>query len=141
MLIVNDNICLKPIQDLQKFVDLAYEDNKRDYTKEQLNCLVATYGKGFWDVLVKGEYKGVVGYFVIDGCYILEALRDHSKGIFGISNSIAVGKFMLEHLFNETNEIRTLARVEDKAIQILCNKLGFKEISRENNLIFYKKEK
>ncbi len=134
-------VTLVPLIDIDYFLDIAELDNKQDATREEVAKMIQDWGKEFWQIEIDGTRRGVVGYFLINGYYVLESLKDHSAPKTGITYSLEVGKLMLDYLFTMTKVVRTGARLKDKGIQILCSKLGFREINRINNLVLYEKEK
>jgi len=131
---------LVPLKDLNYLIDLSVIENKGEYTREEITDTVNKYGREFWTVEIDGECLGVIGYFQIGEYYILEALKDHSKSNIGITNSIKAGHEVIETMRRFTNKIRTIARERDKAIQILCKKMGFNEIGTDSGYIIYEKE-
>jgi hypothetical protein len=141
MNLIGKRVRLEPLLDIDYLINLAYEDNKHLYTKEELNKLIDENFCEFWSIYLDGTRRGVAGYFVVSGVWILEALKDKSIKGTGISYSIEVGNLILDYMFQKTNKVRTSARIEDKGIQILCLKLGFKEIFRKDNLVIYEKER
>lgn len=134
-------VILEPLEDINYFLDLINKDNKYQYPVDQIKEMIEKDGQEFWSIILNGTRRGVVGYFKFNGIYALESFKDHSQPSTGISYSIEVGNLVLDYLFTLTNKVRTCARVEDKAVQILCKKLGFKQINSMNNLIIYEKEK
>ncbi len=139
MILQGKRVLLEPMLDVDYLLDLADKDNKHAYSKLEIKELVDNYGCEFWTIQLNGTRRGIVGYFKINGVYILEALKDHDAPPTGIGYSIEVGNLMLDYMFQITDKIRTMARVDDKAIQILCKKLGFKQIDIKDNLIIYEK--
>jgi hypothetical protein len=133
-------VILEPLEDLEYFLNLADLDNKYQYPREEIKAMIEKEGQEFWTIMIDGTRRGVVGYFKFNDVYALEALKDHSQPLTGITVSIEVGNLVLDYMFQFTNKVRTCARVSEKAIQILCKKLGFKEINRINNLVIYEKE-
>ena len=132
----------EPLEDINYFVELAVKDNAAHYDfykTEQILETVEKYGQKFWALYLNGTRRGVVGYFIYDGIYLMEALKDHSAPPTGIGYSIEVGKVVLEYLFSLTDRVRTFARIKDVGIQILCKKLGFGEIIRHGEFIIFEK--
>jgi RimJ/RimL family protein N-acetyltransferase len=143
-ILTGDRTTLRPMKDVEYLVGLASSDNKAD-TSAYSRKLVASNGGEFWDIFVKEEKKGVVGYFVINGVFVLEALIDHTVKPLGMICAIEAGNMVMVYLFKKTERIRTFARQENRVVQRLCLKLGFVEIARiEDNkekYIIYEKEK
>jgi hypothetical protein len=136
-----EHVTLQPLKDIEYAIDLAYKENKFRYPREQMADMFIAFGQEFWEAYFDGGRWGVVGYFKFDGAYVMEALVDHSVSSMGLRGSIEGGKLMMEYLFARTDKINTCARVEDRAIQILCRKLGFREIDQQQGLIIYGKER
>jgi len=134
-------VILEPLEDIDYFLDLVEKDNKKLCTREEVLDYIKTNGGEFWLISLDNIRRGVVGYFKVNGQYIMEAIKDHSAPLTGISYSVEVGNLVLEYMFNLTNKIKTCAMVKDKSIQILCRKLGFIEINRKKDIIIYEKEK
>lgn len=139
ILITGKRVKFEPLKDINYFVELAVAENDGLYTKEQIAETIKTYGQKFWALYLDGTRRGVVGYFIYEGTYLMEALKDHSAPPTGIGYSIEVGQVVLEYLFNLTDKVRTFARIKDVGIQILCKKLGFKEVLRHGDFIIYEK--
>lgn len=133
----SERVVLEPLKDISYFADLAVKENGYIFSKEQIIETIETYGQEFWEVCLDGVRIGIVGYFIIDGIYLMEALKDHSTHPTGMSISVEVGLTVLEYLFKLTDEVRTFARKEDIAIQLLCRKVGFMELFRHDDYIIY----
>jgi hypothetical protein len=134
-------VILEPLEDIEYFLNLAERHNKNLCSKKELNDYIKTNGGEFWLITLNGIKRGVVGYFKDHNVYVMEAVKDNSAPPTGISYSIEVGELVIEYIFNLTDRLRTCALVKDKAIQILCKKLGFREISRDQDLIIYERVK
>lgn len=141
MNLIGKRLTLEPLLDIDYLINLAFDDNKHLYTKEELHKLTTNNFCEFWSVYLDGVRRGVVGYFVVQGVWILEALKDKTIKGGGISYSIEAGNLVLDYIFQKTDKVRTSARIEDKGVQILCLKLGFKELFRKDNLVIYEKER
>lgn len=140
-LLQGKRVTLEPLEDINYLLDLADKDNKGFCTRDQVKEMLDTNGGDFWLITLNGSKWGVVGYFIVNDIYILEALKDHSVEPTGIGYSVEVGNLVLDYMFNLTDKVRTVAKVEDKSIQLLCKKLGFNQLYIENNLIVYEKER
>jgi hypothetical protein len=140
-------LVLEPLYDLDYFLDLADEDNKRLYPRLAVSNLIHQYGAEFWLITLDGSKRGVVGYFKFGDIYFMEALKDHSKPATGISYSVEAGQLVIDYLTTLTPVIYTCARKSEPAIQVLCKKLGFKQIDRpegfdhglKEDLYFYRR--
>lgn len=141
MTLVHGNIRLEPTDDTGYLVSLADKDNGHQYPREEIEKLVRDYGKEFWKVYIDDTLRGIACYLLIGDIYAIEALVDRSTAGTGLKNSVKIGKVIMDYLFTLTDKIRTCARVEDKAIQHLCDKLGFTQICMKDGLIIYEKEK
>lgn len=140
MFLQGKRILLEKLDNIDYVLNLAEIDNKREYSREQIKELFNNPYE-FWGIFLKGKIRGVVGWFKIGEVYLMEALKDKSKPATGISYSIEVGELFLNYMFSFTNKVRTCAKIGDKAIQILCLKLGFKELWVKDGLIIYEKER
>jgi hypothetical protein len=134
-------ITLREMKDIEYFIELAYEDNKHEYTKETLRDMVNSIDSKIYGVYKDSVLHGTAGYFVIDGNYFLEALQDKKVRGWSTFGSFMVGKKMLKKLFAITNAVYTTTREQDESVQFLCTRLGFEQIGVTGNLILYKKEK
>lgn len=120
-------VTLEPLGNIEYFIDLSCKENKYQESEDSIRSLISNYGGEFWSIHLNGTMRGAVGYFKFGNSYLLEALKDRNQPPTGISYSIEVGNLMLDYLFELTDKVKTFARFEDKAVQILCKKLGFKE--------------
>ena len=140
MIIEGKRVTLKPLVDKEYFLDLADKDNKGLYTRDGIAKLIDQYGTEFWVIYHEDIPRGVVGYFKFGNVYFLEALKDHAQKKGGLSHSVEVGQLVLKHLDEFTDIVYTCARRSDPAIQLLCKKLGFKEIDKMQDFNFGEKE-
>ena len=95
------------------------------------------YAQEFWTIYNRGTKVGIIGYYILDGEYIVESIKDREAPWLGMVGSKEAGNLLLDYL---KQPVKTSVKVEEKAIQALALKLGFKEASRDNNYIIYKKE-
>lgn len=140
MILKSKRLTLVPLRNFEYFIQLAEEDNKGKHTREEVESLINDHCGEFWVIDLGGIPRGVIGYFKINCFYVMEALKDHSAPPTGISFSIEAGRLLLDYMFKFTDKIRTCARVEDKSIQILCTKLGFKTIFEKDGYLIYERE-
>ena len=140
-LLQGERVILEPLKDINYLLDLADKDNKGLCSRKEIEDLFKNNECAFWLIILNETKRGVVGYFKIKDVYIMEALKDHEAKPTGIGYSLEVGELMLDYIFTLTNKVRTCALIKDKAIQLLCKRLGFIEIDRSDNLIIYEKER
>ena len=132
-------VTLKPLEDLIYFYNLIDDNNGFKRGNEEAKELLEIYENEFWEVYAKNSLLGVIGYFKVGDCYVLEGIKDPDANLKGLVYSIEAAKMVMNYLSVVTDIIRTCARPKDKAIQALCIKLGFKKIGIENNFIVYEK--
>jgi len=140
MILLTSGFRFESTKDVDYFCALAQENNKHKTSLEETRSLFLDYGIEFWKVYLKDELKGIIGYFKVNEYYILEGLVDKRTRL-GLVNSIKLTNVIIDYMFKFTDKIRTCARVEDRAIQILCGKLGFKQLAIKDGIIVYEKEK
>ena len=136
-----DMIELIETNDIEYIVNLSYEESKHEFTKEQIRSVFDISEYYFWLLNKNGIIGGVAGFIIIDGFYILEALRDRSTKDWTLRDSLYVGEIVINKIFEVSDRARTFARVNDRAIQILCKKLKFKELFIKDGFIIYERER
>ena len=139
MIIKGEHLTLKPLTDIDYLLKLS-----KEYAKEEFYGKIDNYENNFWEIYFNRIRHGVIGYFKIEKLYILEAFKDRDIPSVGLKYSIEAGNLLLDYMSGFTDKVITGARVKDRAIQVLCIKLGFREIQRVNeyndNLIIYQKD-
>ena len=122
--------------------EIIIQNPEPGYTTEQLVDATLKSGRYFWTVRIDGQRRGVVYILQLGDKYILEALKDKTlTGRTGLQISLAVGRMVLGFMAGITDTIYTCARPQDKAIQALCHKLGFKVLGNRNQeIIVYRRE-
>jgi len=140
MILEGAKLKLEPLKNITYFLDLADRDNKYEYSRNETRDFINKCGCEFWKVYAKGEAIGVVGYFKVNGYYVLEGLKDKDAPAH-YRYSMEAARLVMDYVFRFADKIRTCARVNDKAVQILCRKLEFKEYARKDYLILYEKER
>jgi hypothetical protein len=132
---------LVPLEDKEYLIKLANIDNKFSVKESDVRELINRYGVEFWEIWLNGSRRGICGYFKFNDIYFMEALKDKDAEPTGITYSIEVGNLLLDYMFEFTDKVRTYARDTEKAIQILCLKLGFKRIYEIEGFVVYEKER
>ena len=131
--LIKDNIVLRSTADTGYFFKLF---NLTDQQRDEF----IKYALEFWDVYVNGLKQGVVCHFVVNGHHGLEALADRTNGGPGFSNSVKIGRMAIGRIFSMTDKVRTCATVQDKVVNYLCKKIGFKKIGENYGMNVYEME-
>ena len=138
-------IPFKDSADWEYLFDLAEMDEGRYATRDQIAEEIMKYGILFWIIEYRGIRSGVGLCLKVNDHYIMEALKDKRVSGTSIRHSIESGQLMLDQIFGLTDIVQTCARKEDIGIQILCKKLGFKNVgiveSGYGPLVLFQKEK
>ena len=138
-------IPFKDAADWDYLFDLAEMDEGRYATRDQIAEEVMKYGVLFWIIEVRGIRSGVGLCLKVNDQYLMEALKDKRVSGATIKHSVESGQLILDQIFSLTDKVHTCAREEDTGIQILCKKLGFKNVgiveSGYGPLVLFQKEK
>ena len=137
--LTSQRVVYEPLEDIEYFIQLALKEAKFVHSREEIEELILRDGMEFWKVIIDGQPAGVCGYFLSNGICVLEALKDPAAHRLGFSYSVEVGQTVLAYLFSFTTKVRTFARQDGKAVQLLCKKLGFQEICRVQEFVIYEK--
>jgi len=132
-------------EDWEYLLDLAGKDEGRYTTREAISEKVREHGIMFWSIIADDVRIGIGLCLRVNDIFLLEALKDRRVSGASLHHSVEAGKLLLEEIFKITNVVQTCARTEDRAIQILCRKLGFIETgiveSPFGDLVWFRKEK
>lgn len=142
-LLISGRVGLIPlaVEEQEYLVQLIQKDERSQVSLSQIQVMMTMFCKHSWRVMYNGFPFGVGLALEVNGQWILEGLKDKSVKGVPFSASIEAGKLMRDFLFRETEVLFTYARVEQRAIQYLCEKLGFRNIGIQNGLVMYRKEK
>jgi hypothetical protein len=135
MILKGKQIKLVPVKSNKYAIDLV--SRYFDVPKPDVENYFKQYAQEFWDVYNKGKLVGIIGFYLVDGEYILESIKDKDAPTLGMVGAVETGMLALNYL-NRT--ATTAVKIEVKPIQKLVGKLGFKEIMRDDKFIVYKKE-
>lgn len=138
-------IPFRGIEDWNYFLDLVEMDEGKHATREWMTEEISKYGLFFWSLISGGTRFGVGMCLKVNGQYLMEGLKD--KRVLGLSikHSVESGQLMTEYILGLTDIVYTCAREKDRAIQILCRKIGFSKIgtvgSPFGGIVLFQKEK
>ena len=135
MILEGKNVLLVPVDNLDYTILLV--SSYFNVNKELATDYITKHAKEFWTVLFKGQVVGIIGYYEVDGEYVLESIKDRNAPRLGMVGALETGNLVIDYL---NQPIKTSVKLEEKAIQSLALKLGFKELSRTNKFVLYKKE-
>lgn len=135
MILEGKHIKLIPVENNDYTIELI--SRYFNVPRSKVEDYVELNAKEFWTVLFKDKVVGIIGYYLIDGEYILESIKDKDAPRVGMVGAVETGNLVIDYL---KQPLTTAVKLDEKAVQSLAFKLGFKEVDRNDRFVLYKKE-